>query len=75
MTPECSSERAVFHAGTARRGAEVVTSGGRVLTVAALGRDVAEAVANAYSGVERVRFAGMQYRHDIGHRALAARKA
>lgn len=62
----------VFHSGTVRRGDEVVTSGGRVLTVAALGTDVPAAVARAYGGVRHVRFAGMQYRRDIGHRAGAA---
>jgi len=61
----------VFHSGTATRAGETVTSGGRVLTVTALGVDVADAVARAYTGVARVRFAGMQYRHDIGARAGA----
>jgi phosphoribosylamine--glycine ligase len=58
----------IFHSGTTLRDAVVVTSGGRVLTVGAIGSDVADAVANAYAGVERVRFAGMQYRRDIGRR-------
>jgi len=62
----------IFHSGTALSDGAVVTSGGRVLTVAALGSDVADAVANAYSGVERIRFAGMQYRRDIGRRGGAA---
>ena len=62
----------VFHSGTARRDGAVVTSGGRVLTVAALGSEVAVAVARAYVGVEGITFAGMQYRHDIGSRAGAA---
>ena len=66
-----SKERAVFHAGTARRDGDVVTSGGRVLTVAALGDDLAGAVANAYATIGGIRFRGMHYRHDIGHRALA----
>ena len=48
-------ERAVFHAGTARRDGDVVTSGGRVLTVAALGDDLRAAVANAYAAVGRHR--------------------
>ena len=61
----------VFHSGTATRAGETVTSGGRVLTVTALGVDVADAVTRAYTGVARVRFAGMQYRHDIGARAGA----
>jgi phosphoribosylamine--glycine ligase len=49
----------------------VVTSGGRVLTVAALGADVGDAVRRAYVGVERISFAGMQYRRDIGARSGA----
>jgi phosphoribosylamine--glycine ligase len=65
-----SSESAVFHAGTARRGADVVTSGGRVLTACALGADLRAAVANAYATVATVSFRGMHYRRDIGHRAL-----
>ncbi len=65
------SDALVFHSGTARSDAGTVTSGGRVLTVTALGRDVPEAVSRAYAGVARVRFAGMQYRHDIGVRAGA----
>ena len=60
----------VFHSGTARRDDEIVTSGGRVLTVGALGDGLGEAVARAYTGVARLAFAGMQYRRDIGHRAL-----
>ncbi|MCC6766779.1 MAG: phosphoribosylamine--glycine ligase [Deltaproteobacteria bacterium] len=66
-----STERALFHAGTARRGAEVVTSGGRVLTACALGADFASAIANAYEVVASVGFRGMHYRKDIGYRALA----
>jgi phosphoribosylamine--glycine ligase len=66
-----STERALFHAGTARRGTDVVTSGGRVLTACALGADFRAAIANAYEVVATVRFRGMHYRQDIGHRALA----
>jgi phosphoribosylamine--glycine ligase len=57
----------IFQAGT-RRGADgrLVTSGGRVLTVCALGTDRAEAAARAYETVSRVRFRGSQYRRDIG---------
>jgi phosphoribosylamine--glycine ligase len=60
----------VFHAGTTHRDGAVVSSGGRVLTVTALGDDLAAAVAHAYDGVGRLAFAGAHYRHDIGHRAL-----
>jgi phosphoribosylamine--glycine ligase len=66
-----STESAIFHAGTARRGGDVVTSGGRVLTACALGTDLRGAVANAYAAAATVSFRGMHYRTDIGHRALA----
>ncbi|ABC82237.1 phosphoribosylamine--glycine ligase [Anaeromyxobacter dehalogenans] len=57
----------VFHAGTAADAAgRVVTSGGRVLTVCALGRDLDDAAARAYAAAGRIRFRGMQYRKDIG---------
>jgi phosphoribosylamine--glycine ligase len=65
-----STESAVFQAGTTRRGADVVTSGGRVLTVGAVGTDLRAAVANAYAAVAGIEFRGMHYRKDIGHRAL-----
>ena len=47
-----------------------LTDGGRVLTVVARGTTVAEARERAYANVERIHFDGMQYRRDIGHRAL-----
>ena len=57
----------VFHAGTAfGAGGAVVTSGGRVLTVCALGADLDAAAARAYAAAARIRFRGMQYRKDIG---------
>ena len=55
----------VFHAGTRREDGQVVTSGGRVLGVTALGRDVAEARARAYEAAERITFEGRYYRRDI----------
>ena len=61
---------AVYHAGTAQRGGQVVTAGGRVLTVVGRGADFAEAVSLAYTGVLHIRFDGMQYRRDIGKKAL-----
>jgi phosphoribosylamine--glycine ligase len=60
----------VYHAGTARRGDDIVTSGGRVLTVVGRGADFAGAIARAYAGVDAIRFDGMQFRRDIGRRAL-----
>jgi phosphoribosylamine--glycine ligase len=61
----------VFHAGTRREGDRIVTDGGRVLGVTALGDTLSGAVGAAYAAIERIRWPGMHYRHDIGHRALA----
>jgi len=55
----------VFHAGTKLDGGRVVTAGGRVLGVTALGQDVAAARARAYAAVEKIHFEGAQYRRDI----------
>lgn len=60
----------VFHAGTAVRGSDIVTAGGRVLTVVGRGDDYAAAIAQAYAAVDRIQFDGLQFRRDIGHRAL-----
>jgi phosphoribosylamine--glycine ligase len=65
----------VFHAGTTLEGGRVVTSGGRVLCVTALGETILGAQHRAYQVLEGIRFEGMQYRRDIGHRALEARAA
>jgi phosphoribosylamine--glycine ligase len=60
----------VFHAGTARAGEQIVTSGGRVLGVTALGKDLNSAQAAAYAAVEQIQFEGAQFRRDIGAKAL-----
>lgn len=60
----------VFHAGTAVKDGAIVTSGGRVLGVTALGRDIAEARAKAYAEADRIRFQGKHYRTDIAKKAL-----
>jgi phosphoribosylamine---glycine ligase len=60
----------VFHAGTARQGHDVVTAGGRVLTVVGRGATFGDAIARAYAGVSKISFDGMHYRHDIGRKAL-----
>ena len=64
----------VFHAGTAPQDGRVVVSGGRVLCVTALGDSVRQAQRAAYAAVSAIHFDGMQYRTDIGHRALSPRK-
>jgi phosphoribosylamine--glycine ligase len=61
----------VFHAGTRLEGDQVVTSGGRVLGVTALGEGIRGAVERAYAAVECINFENVHYRRDIAHRALA----
>lgn len=60
----------VFHAGTAEKDGSTVTSGGRVLGVTALGRDIPQAIDNVYKAVEQITWEGVQYRKDIGQKAL-----
>ncbi|MDF2875013.1 MAG: purD [Sporomusa sp.] len=60
----------VFHAGTAFRNGDIVTNGGRVLGVTAVASDIQAAVAKVYQAVPEIKFAGMQYRKDIAHRAF-----
>jgi phosphoribosylamine--glycine ligase len=65
----------VFHAGTRLDDGEVVTSGGRVLCVTALGETVSDAQALAYRGVEKIHWQDAYFRRDIGHRAVARERA
>jgi phosphoribosylamine--glycine ligase len=60
----------VFHAGTARREGELVTAGGRVLAVTAVGEDLSQVIRRAYAGVKRIHFENMHYRRDIGKQYL-----
>ncbi len=60
----------VFHAGTKRDGDKVLTAGGRVLGVTAIGDDVAAAQKRAYAACEKIRFDGAYYRRDIANKAL-----
>ena len=60
----------VFHSGTARRGSDIVTAGGRVLTVVASDRDYRHAIDRAYQAAGKITFDGMHYRKDIGAKAL-----
>lgn len=64
----------VYHAGTKRDGDKLVTSGGRVLGVTALGDSLQDALAKSYTGVEKIKFDGAHYRKDIGQKALNALK-
>ena len=68
--PKPDADCRVFHAGTRLADGKLVTSGGRVLCVTALGDSVRMARTRAYEAVERIRFDGAQYRKDIGYRAL-----
>jgi phosphoribosylamine---glycine ligase len=61
----------VFHAGTSRKGGRIVTSGGRVLAVSALGADIAAARERAYEAAGRIQFEGITYRRDIAERAAS----
>jgi phosphoribosylamine---glycine ligase len=61
----------VFHAGTALKDEQIVTSGGRVLGVTALGKDLKAAQAAAYAAVEKIHFDGAQFRRDIGAKGAA----
>ena len=73
--PATGEDFRVFHSGTALKDGAIVTSGGRVLCVTALGDSIKAAQRRAYEVVEGIRFDGMQYRRDIGHRAVAARRS
>jgi phosphoribosylamine--glycine ligase len=68
--PAASEDSHVFHAGTAERDGEIVTAGGRVLCVTALGDNVKAAQKRAYEVLDAIRFDGMQVRRDIGFRAI-----
>lgn len=68
--PRGTEDCRVFHAGTTLDGKTVRTNGGRVLCVTALGDSLKLARTRAYETVDRIRFNGMQYRKDIGHRGL-----
>ncbi len=64
------TETIVFHAGTKADNGKVVTNGGRVLGITASGNTIKESIDNAYKAVEKISFEGMQFRKDIGQKAL-----
>ncbi|ACV61649.1 phosphoribosylamine/glycine ligase [Desulfofarcimen acetoxidans DSM 771] len=70
LTGLTAADAVVFHAGTALKDGHIVASGGRVLGVAAQAPDIAGAIARAYNMIEKISFEGMQYRRDIGRKAL-----
>ena len=59
----------VFHAGTKLKSGKVLTNGGRVLGVTALGLDINQAIKNAYNEVDKIKWDGIHYRKDIGSKA------
>ena len=69
--PEETENVCVFHAGTAERDGKVITAGGRVLCVTALGDNVRLAQRLAYDTITHIHFDGAQFRRDIGHRAIS----
>ena len=73
--PATGEDFRVFHSGTALKDGAIVTSGGRVLCATALGDSIKVAQRRAYEVVEGIRFDGMQYRRDVGGRAVAARRS
>ncbi len=73
--PRPAEDVHVFHAGTTTQGDAVVTAGGRVLCVTALGDTVRMAQRRAYEIADQIRFDGCQMRRDIGHRAIEARRS
>ena len=68
--PDDEAEAMVFHAGTTEQDGKLLTSGGRVLCVTALGESARTAAQSAYDLASGIQFAGRQYRSDIGHRAI-----
>jgi phosphoribosylamine--glycine ligase len=72
--PKPTEDCHVFHAGTTLRDGAVLTNGGRVLCVTALGDSLKMARSRAYETVDAIRFDGMQYRRDIGHRGLKKKR-
>ncbi|HXC94133.1 MAG TPA: phosphoribosylamine--glycine ligase [Edaphobacter sp.] len=69
-----SEDVVVFHAGTAARDSQLVTAGGRVLAVSAVAQDLQSALDKAYAELAKISFEGMQFRRDIGWRALHQEK-
>jgi len=65
----------IFHSGTKMEDRRIVTAGGRVLTIVGIGPTFQDAIDRAYQGVSAIKFEGMQYRRDIGDKALATQRS
>ena len=74
LPSKATDDAHVFHAGTAMKEGNVVTSGGRVLCVTALGGNVSMAQRRAYEVADKIKFDGSQMRRDIGYRAIGSKK-
>ncbi len=70
LSDKLAEDVVVFHSGTAIKDGQIVTAGGRVLAVSAAAPDLRTALDKAYAELAKISFEGMQYRRDIGHRAL-----
>lgn len=73
--PDATPDSKVFHAGTAEKDGQTVTSGGRVLCAVALGENVSEAQAKAYEVTRKITWKDVNFRTDIGHRAISREKS
>jgi len=68
--PEDTEDQVIFHAGTKLQDGKLITAGGRVLCVVGLADTVRGAQQKAYAAIDQIHFDGMQYRKDIGYRAI-----
>jgi phosphoribosylamine--glycine ligase len=64
-----NQQTVIFHAGTKLDNGKVLTDGGRILGVTAMGSDINQAIKNAYSAVDNIKWDGIHYRKDIGNKA------
>jgi phosphoribosylamine--glycine ligase len=71
VTDKADKDVVVFHSGTATKDGQLVTAGGRVLAITSMAPDLRAALDLAYAQMAKISFEGMQFRRDIGHRALA----
>jgi phosphoribosylamine--glycine ligase len=69
LNSDDNQQAVVFHAGTKLENGKVLTNGGRVLGVTAMGSDINQAIKNAYSAVDKIKWDGIHYRKDIGNKA------
>ena len=73
--PAATADSKVFHAGTTEKDGQILTSGGRVLCAVGLGNTVNEAQMKAYEVTKQIKWNGVNYRNDIGYRAILREKS